>query len=62
MTIATKEEYEQKKNDLMNNGGMFMGMYSHFINMPCAIYDSNSKGVTPTKEKNETKQQSFYLW
>ena len=45
MTIATKEEYEQKKNDLMNNGGMFMGMYSQFINMPCAIYDSNSKGV-----------------
>lgn len=45
MTIATKEEYEQKKNELMNNGGIFMVMYSQLLTMPCAIYDSDSKKV-----------------
>ena len=45
MTITTKEEYERAKHGLVEDYSRFMALYSDFSNTPCAIYDSDSKGV-----------------
>ena len=58
MTITTKQEYEQKKRSFQEQHMIFSGVYSHFINMPCAIYDSNSKGVNQQCLDSIWKQQN----